>query len=607
MVTALPKREELAPEQTWNLAAIYPTNERWEADFQQVESSLVALEPLRGTLGRSGTDLLRALRLRDETSTTLEALHAYAFMRRDENTTNPTYQALGERVVSLVARYGAATAFYAPEILELADEQFESMMRDTPGLSTYDFYLRDLRRQRAHIRSAEVEAVLAQAGEVTRAPSKIFGMINDADLKFPTINDEHGNPVELTKGRYTLFLESKDRRVRQAAFDAMYTTYGNLRNTFGATLSSSVLRDVFDARVRGYTSAVEAALDPDSIPLSVYTNLIDAVNRRLDLLHRYTRIRKRVLGLDDLHLYDMYVPLTPGKPREVSYDEARQFVLAGLSPLGEQYTAGLQRGMYHDRWIDVPENEGKRGGAYSFGAYSTQPFILLNWQNNINNVYTLAHELGHSMHSYFTRRTQPYIYGSYTIFVAEVASTCNEALLSAHLLKTTADPDLKLQVLNQQIEEFRATLFRQTMFAEFELEIHRRAEAGEALTTDLLSNIYRDLVVRYHGPAVTIDDHIALEWSRIPHFYNAFYVYKYATGISAATALSRQILGEGQPAVDRYLRLLQSGSSTTSIDLLRRAGVDMTTAEPVDQALQVFSDLLDQFENVVNAASNGSH
>ncbi len=601
IAAALPRRDELAPEQTWNLQSIYADNDQWEADFQKVDALLPELEALAGTLGTSGTALLHGLQLRDAAGLILGRLYAYAHMRRDENTADPFYQAFDERCTSLWARMAAATAFFAPEVLQVNDATFERFLQETSGLAIYRFYLEDIRRQREHIRSAEVEAVLAQASEATRAPNTIFSMLNDADLKFPTIKDEADNPVELTKGRYILFLESKDRRVRRDAFEGVYGSYTALRNTIGATLSGSIRRDIFDAQVHGYASSLDAALDPDSIPLAVYHNLVDTVNRNLDLLHRYTRIRKTTLGLDQLHMYDMYVPLTPGQARRIDYDEARATVQAGLAPLGAEYAAILHNGLYRDRWVDIPENQGKRGGAYSSGSYATQPFILMNWQDNINNMYTLAHELGHSMHSFYTRKAQPYVYGSYTIFVAEVASTCNEALLTAHLLATTTDRDLKLEILNQQIDEFRGTLFRQTMFAEFELETHRRAEAGDALTTELLSEIYRGLVTRYQGPDVVIDDQIALEWARIPHFYNAFYVYKYATGIAAATALSRQIIDEGQPAVDRYLRFLQGGSSQTSIELLRGAGVDMATPAPVEQALRGFGELLDQFELLLKA------
>lgn len=599
--TALPKRSDVSRDDTWNLESIFASDADWQAAFTAIERDLPELEALRGTLGANDEALLTALRMRDEVGSRLEKLFVYANMRRDENTADGHYQALSDRVGTLSARFSKSTAFFRPEILALDDTTYNGFLADAEELQSYRVHLDDVRRLRPYIRNAEVEAVLSQASEATRGANTIFSMLNDADMKFPTITDEDGNEVELTKGRYTVLLESKDRRVREAAFRALYSTYQKLRNTLGATLSASIKRDLFYAQVRGYPSALEAALIPDDIPTSVYDNLITAVNNALPTLYRYYELRKKALGVDELRPYDMYVSMTPGKARVVSYDEARATIETALAPLGPDYAEVLHKGLYTDRWVDVQENEGKRSGAYSWGAYGTQPFVLMNWQSNLNNMYTLAHEFGHAMHSYYTRKAQPYIYGRYTIFVAEVASTCNEALLTAHLLQTTTDRDLKLEIVNQQIDEFRGTLFRQTMFAEFERETHRRAEAGEAMTTELLSSIYRELVTRYFGPGVALDDEVMLEWGRIPHFYTAFYVYKYATGIAAATALSHQLLTEGQPAVERYLDFLGGGSAKTSIELLKGAGVDMTTPEPVEQALQVFADLVDQMEALLAA------
>ena len=604
--TALPKRQDLPQEYTWNLESIYPNNEQWEADFAQAESRLPEMQALAGTLTHGPEALLHAIQRIHETEMLIEQLFVYARLRRDEDTANPIYQGLAERVATLYTRFGSVTAFFAPEVLSLSDDQIEEYLASNADLRLYTHYLSELRRQRPHIRSAEVEAVLAEAGEVTRTASTIFTMINDADLKFPTIRDENGDEVELTKGRYILFLESKDRRVRKDAFEALYSTYAKLRNTFGATLGSAVRRDWFEAKVHGYNSSLAAALDPDAIPLEVYHNLIDTVNKNLPHLHRYLSLRKAYLGVDELHLYDNYVPLVPGATIQIEYDEARRWVEEGLAPLGPDYIKALHDGLYQQRWIDVYENEGKRSGAYSSGAYTTQPFVLLNYQQNLNNVYTLAHEMGHSMHSYFTRGGQPYVYGHYTIFVAEVASTLNEALLTDYLLKRTDDRTVRLQIVNQQLDDLRATLFRQCMFAEFELEIHKRVEAGEALTADGFSEIYGELLHRYFGPDVVIDEPILLEWSRIPHFYSAFYVYKYSTGIAAAMALSHRILHEGQPAVERYLNFLHQGSSKTSIDLLRDAGVDMATPEPIEEAIGVFAGLVDQLEHLMREPGNGN-
>ena len=604
--TALPKRQDVPKENTWNLESIYAQDEQWEADFARCEARLPQLASLAGTLAGSPQALLHAIEQINKAEMLLSQVIVYAMMRRDEDTTNSHYQGLADRAQMLAARFGSTTAFFAPELLAISDEQIEEFLVAHEPLQLYRHFLSELRRQRAHIRSAEVEAVLAQATEVTHAADTIFGMINNADLKFPTIRDEEGNEVELTKGRFILFLESKDRRVRHDAFETLYRTYARQRNTLGATLSFSIKRDVFEARVHDYESSLAAALEPDAIPLDVYHNLIDTVNRNLHHMHRYLKIRKRLLGLDDLHFYDLYVPLAPGATVEVDYDEARRTVLEALSPLGSEYTGTVRGGLYEQRWVDIYENQGKQSGAYSSGTYTTQPFVLLNYQHTLDNVFTLAHELGHSMHSYLTRRAQPYVYGSYTIFVAEVASTLNEALLAEHLLKTTEDRNVKLQIVNQQIETFRATLFRQCMFAEFELETHRRAEAGEALNADKFSEIYRGLLERYFASEVVLDDEILLEWCRIPHFYRAFYVFKYATGISAATALAQKILHEGQPAVDRYLEFLNGGSSKTSIDLLRGAGVDMATPEPIELAMGVFGRLVDQLDELTREMGNGS-
>lgn len=425
-------------------------------------------------------------------------------------------------------------------------------------------------------------------------------MLNDADLKFPVIKDEAGNDVELTKGRYLRFLESPDREVRRRAFEAMFSAYAKLRNTFASTLSAQIRANIFQARARGYPSAVEASLHPDAIPLSVYTNLIDTINAHLDHLHRYMKLRKRMLHLPDLHLYDLYAPLIASAEGSYSYDQARELVVAGARPLGEEYGAILRRGLYDERWVDVYENAGKRSGAYHSSAYRTHPFVLMNYEDNLYNVYTLAHEFGHALHSFMTRRTQPFVYGKYTTFVAEVASTLNEALLSDYLLKTSDDRMLRLTVLNRQVETLRQTMYRQVQFAEFEYETHRRTEAGEAMTADSFGALADELNRRYYGPDVVIEEQSSLEWARIPHYYMNFYVYKYATGIAASTALAQQILNEGQPTVDRYLTFLSGGSSQTSIDLLKGAGVDMTTPDPVQQACDVFGDLVGQMEQLAD-------
>lgn len=599
--SVLPKRQEVPKEHTWNLESIYQNDEQWEQDFKKIEAVIPQLAQLSGTLGEDGESLLDALQQRDEASKLLYQMYVYVHLRHYEDMTNPRYQALTDRAASMAARVGAATAFFEPEILAIPDERLDEFFQSVDALGVYKHELSEIRRQREHIRSAEVEALLASAQEVTRSPDDIFGMLVDADLKFPVIKDDQGNDVELTHARYVpVFMESKNRDVRRSAFEALYNTYGSYRNTIGTSFASHIRSRMFFAKARNYKSTLHAALEPNAIPISVYTNLIETVNDNLHHLHRYMGLRKRMLQLDELHMYDLFTPLVSNIDVKYSYDEAREIVVAGIAPLGKDYVNQMRHGLYEGRWVDVYENVGKRSGAFSWGAYTTQPFIMMNYQDNLDNVLTLAHELGHSMHSFYTRRTQPYVYGSYTIFVAEVASTLNEALLTHHLLQTTDDRLLRMYVLNDQIEKLRATLYRQAMFAEFEYEVHRRMEAGEALNSDTFSEYYHDLNKRFFGPEVVVDDLLRLEWSRIPHFYSSFYVYQYATGIAASTALSKQILSEGQPAVDRYLKFLSGGSSKHSIDLLKDAGVDMTSPEPVAQACQAFGDLVTQMEQLAD-------
>jgi oligoendopeptidase F len=591
----VPRREEVPAEHTWDLATIYADTDAWERDVARIEGMLPDAAAVQGTIAQGPAALLRALTLRDEVMKTLYQLYVYASHLNHSDTTNPASQALDERAGSLYARIGAALAFVEPEILAVPQETIAAWLKQEPKLRVYAYELEELNRQRAHVRSAEVEGILAQFGDVTRAPGEIFEVLTNADMQFPTIEDEQGQPVQLSPSRYGRLIESKDRRVRRDAFKGLYSSYKTIQNTLGTLLAAEVRSHVLNARVRGYGSALQAALDPRDIPLDVYHNLIATINDNLPLLHRYMRLRQRLMGLEELRVYDTYAPLVPQADVAVPYAEAREIVTAAFAPLGAEYGRAIAKA-FDSRWIDVYENVGKRSGAYSGGAPTTAPFVLLNYQDRLRDMFTLAHELGHSMHSYFTRRTQPFHYGHYTIFVAEVASTLNEALLTDYLLQTRDDPMLRKQLIVQQLEDIRTTIFRQTMFAEFELAIHQRSEAGEALTADALTKIYFELVKRYHGPSVTFDDEIAFEWSRIPHFYSSFYVYQYATGLSASLALSRQIIDEGQPAIDRYLKFLGSGASRSSIDMLRDAGVDMTTPAPVQAAMDTFGRLLDELE-----------
>ena len=593
------KRQDVPAEHKWDLDSVYPSVAAWEEDYARVEAMMPRLTAYQGRLGESAGTLLEALRARDELYQLLEQVLVFARMKEDEDTTNSTYQALSTRGQSLSARVAAASSFMTPEILAIPTETIRAWLDEDSDLAAYRHELENLLCEKEHVRSPEVEELLAQMSEVGAAPRDIFGKLNHADMKFPRIKDEEGKEVELTHGRYLRFLESPVREVRQAAFDALYGTYAKFRNTLAATYASSVRKDVVYARARRYPSARAAALSSTNVPESVYDNLIAAVHRNLPSLHRYVQLRRKLLKLDELHMYDLYTPMVAEVDKKIPYAEAVETILKALAPLGEEYCEVARKGLTTDRWVDIYENVGKRSGAYSFGAYTTKPFILMNYQETLDSMFTLAHELGHSMHSYFTRRTQPYHYGDYTIFVAEVASTFNEALLTDYLLKQTNDQKLKMYLINHQLESFRTTLYRQTMFAEFEHITHQKSENGEALTADSLDEIYYDLNKQYYGTeGMVIDEAIAREWARIPHFYTAFYVYQYATGISAAVALSQQVLSEGKPAVDRYLAFLKSGSSDYSTNLLAKAGVDMTSPEPVQQALDVFASLLDEMERL---------
>ncbi|CAM3994869.1 oligoendopeptidase F [Geobacillus sp. FSL K6-0789] len=595
---SLPLRSEIPVEETWRLEDIFPTDDAWEEEFKQVKALIPKLGEYKGRLGESPEVLYEALQYQDDVSMRLGKLYTYAHMRYDQDTTNSFYQGLDARAKSLYSEASSAMAFIVPEILAIDEAVLRSFLEQYEPLRLYAHALDEITRQRPHVLSAEEEAILAQAAEVMQATSDTFSALNNADLTFPTIIDENGEEVEVTHGRFIRFLESTDRRVRRDAFHAVYHTYEKFQNTFASTLAGTVKKHNFFARVRRYESARQAALDANNIPESVYDNLIATVHEHLPLLHRYVRLRKQVLGLDELHMYDLYTPLVQDVKMDVTYEEAKQYMLDGLAPLGEEYVAIVKEGL-DNRWVDVRENKGKRSGAYSSGAYGTHPYILLNWQDNVHNLFTLVHEFGHSVHSYYTRKTQPYPYAHYSIFVAEVASTCNEALLNDHLLKTIDDEKKRLYLLNHYLEGFRGTVFRQTMFAEFEHLIHLKAQQGEALTAETLTSLYYDLNKKYFGDEIVVDQEIGLEWSRIPHFYYNYYVYQYATGFSAATALSKQILEEGEPAVKRYIDFLKAGSSDYPIEVLKKAGVDMTSAEPIRQACQVFAEKLDEMEQLL--------
>ncbi len=603
---ALPARSDLDPRDQWRLEDIYPADDVWERDFGALQPQTAAAAAYRGQLGSSAAVLLEALRLRERQSQVLERLFAYAHMRSDEDTRRSTYQAMQGRIASLATQIEGNWAYFEPELLALPEATLRGWIEHPPtdasGLEIYRHRLEDLLRTKPHVLSAPEEELLARAGDVARAPDVVFGMLNEADLRFPEVHDEQGRRIELTKGRYIRLLESRKRAVREEAFRTLYAAYGRQRNTLGALLGSAVQRDWFYAQARRYGSCLEMALDGDNIPVSVYTSLIGAVRARLPELHRYLRLRRHVLGVERLHMYDLYVPLVEEPRADIPYPEAVDLVAAGIVPLGEDYVARYRRGTAGG-WVDVFENQGKRGGAYSYGVYGVHPFVLMNYQGSFDHVFTLAHEFGHALHSDLTQSAQPYTYANYSIFAAEVASTVNEALLMGDLLRRATDTRERAYLINHHLEGFRTTLIRQVMFAEFELRIHEQVERGESLTADGLSEVYRALNADYYGAEVELDPEIDLEWARIPHFYRAFYVYKYATGFSAAQALAEAVRRGGAVARDRYLEFLRSGSHGYPVDLLRRAGVDMVTPAPVAAALDVFARLVGELEGLIGSGA----
>ncbi|ETT72847.1 oligoendopeptidase F [Paenibacillus sp. FSL R7-277] len=591
----LPKRSEVPAENRWKLEDMFASEEQWDAEYKEVKALITSAASFQGKLD-SPDALKKCFELDDKLSLLTERLYVYAHMRQDEDTAAPKYQALSSKAKKLGVEAGEALSFVTPEILALPDATLDQFIAD-PSLSDYTFTLTEMKREKAHVLSKAEEALLAQVSTIAQAPQTVFSMLNNADLKFPKIKNEEGKEVELTHGSYIQFLESPDREVRKNAFKAVYETYGKQKNTIAATLSANVNKNVFYSRVRKYPSVLEMSLYGDNIPKEVYTNLIDTIHESLPLMHRYMKLRQKLLGVDELHMYDLFAPLVDEYKLDITFDEAKKITKEGLKPLGEDYLSVLQEG-YDKGWIDVYENENKRSGAYSWGAYGTHPFVLLNHNDNLNSMFTLAHEMGHALHSYYSDTALKYRDAQYTIFLAEVASTTNEALLMDYLLNKSTDPKEKMYLLTYYADQFRTTVFRQTMFAEFEKIIHQRAEEGESLTPQDLSAIYYDLNVKYYGKDMVIDQDIEMEWARIPHFYNSFYVYKYATGFSAATSFAKQILEEGKPAVDRYLGFLKSGGSDYSINILSKAGVDMSSPEPIREAMSVFESVIEQMEQL---------
>lgn len=600
MATAkqLPKRDEVPEKLTWDLTVIFPSDTAFETAYQEVEKDIEVVKQYEGRLKENADTFEEALESILETSRRLENVYVYAHLKNDQDTSNSTYQAMYDRAQMLATKAAEAISWFEPEVLSLKPEQLTGYFSENEGLKQYEHYIERLTANREHVLSAEMEALLAGASDIFSASSRTFSVLNNADIQFPVVKDENGEEVQLSHGVYGQLMESTDREVRESAFKNLYKVYGDLKNTFASTLQGNVRYHNYSAKVHNYASARARALAANHIPESVHETLIQVVNEHLPSFHRYMALRKKLLKVDKLHMYDLYNPLTGEASLKYSYEEAKAETLKGLAPLGVEYKEVLESA-FSDRWIDVVENTGKRSGAYSSGAYDTNPYILLNWHNSLNHLYTLVHELGHSVHSYFTRTNQPYVYGDYSIFLAEIASTTNENVLTDYLLKHTTDPKDRAYVLNHYLDGFKGTVFRQTQFAEFEHFMHEEAAKGTPLTAEFLSANYADLNAKYYGPSVERDPEIALEWARIPHFYYNYYVYQYATGFCAATALADEIVNEEEGALDRYLTYLKSGNSDFPIEVMKKAGVDMTQKEYLERAMKVFESRLDELESLI--------
>ncbi len=598
-IKKLPQRSEVKKEDTWATEDMYVSDEAWEAELATVEEDKNALAAFAGRLAESGETLCAYLTKMEQVDEKLSLLANYCMRKGDEDTRNAFYQAMSGKFMSQMVALGTACSFETPEIMAIEDETLEQYYKNCPGLERYRRYLTDKRRHKAHSLSAEEERLLALAGDMAGAPQNIYGMFSNADLTFDDAIDSEGKAHPLSQSTFISYQGSDDRTLRKSAYEQLYKGFGSFRNTAAAILNAQNKKLKFFADARRYNSTLEASLSRTNVPVSVYTNLIDAVHDNMDKMHRYVRLRKKLLGVDELHFYDVYANLVSGVDKKIPYEEAKQTIYDALAPLGEDYRKILMEG-FNNRWVDVYPNEGKRSGAYSAGA-AVHPYVLMNYTGTLDSQFTLAHEMGHALHSYHSNKYQNPIDADYVIFVAEVASTCNEALLMEYLLGKTTDKKERAYLINHFMEQFKGTLYRQTMFAEFELILGKLTAEGKTLTADLLCSEYRKLNEQYFGPDMVVDDQIAMEWARIPHFYYNYYVFQYATGYSAAIALSRRILKEGEPAVKDYIKFLSGGCSKSPIELLRDAGVDMESPEPVAQALQLFGELLDEMESLVEA------
>ncbi len=596
---AIPQRSDIEDRYKWKLQDIFADDDAWEATFASLKPGIGGFEKYVGHLGDSPGMLLECLKLVDSLELISDNLYVYAYLKLDEDNRVSDYQEMGDRISGLYAEFSAATAFIEPEILSLDNELLQSFLQDEADLEIYRFHLEDLMRKKKHILSDKEEALLALAGPVMSAPSRIFTMLNDADISYGSIYDEDSNKVELTKQRYYRFMESTDRRVRRDANKAYNEAYLDYINALAATLSTSVKRDYFLMKARGYNSCLEMSLNRYNIPVAVFHSLIDAVNANLPVLHKLTALRKRILGYDTLYTYDLSVPLVPRTREDYPYGEAKEIVLTGLKPLGEDYLARFEKGL-NGGWVDVFETEGKGSGAYQWGTYGTHPYVLLNHGGSLEDVFTIAHEMGHALHAEYTNRTEPYVYSNHSLFVAEVASTCNEAVLMKHMLENAGNRQEKMALLSYYIEQIVGTFITQVMFSEFELAIHERVESGQALSADFMRRTYRGIYQKYWGPELVIGENRDMGCLRISHFYRQYYVYQYATCYAAAQAMSQRILEGEEGYLDTYFKFLSTGTSKYPVDILKDVGVDMTTPDPVDRTLALFGELVDEMERLLD-------
>lgn len=592
--TTLKSRNEIREEDKWDIEKIYKSSADFEKDFEDLKNEAPKLKDFEGKLN-DPQNILEYLKYSEKMNRLAEKLYVYSHLKSDEDTANNENQARMSKIDSYMADFSSYSAYFVPEILSLGEDYIMKAMEEVPELKNYEFLFRDILKEKDHVLTKEMEELLSQVSDCLDAPDAIHNMLSNADMKFNKIKDENGNEVELTEGNYSSFIKSKDREVRREAFKTLFSAYKNLQNTFGTTLSASIKNFIFSAKIRKYKSALEASLKPNDIDVKVYKEAINTIDKNLSSLHRYVSLKKRMLGLDEMHMYDLYVPVIEIEKEHIEFDKGVEIAKEGLKPLGEEYLSIFNEGI-ENRWIDKYQNKGKKGGAYSWGCYDTMPYVLLNYNYDLNDVSTLVHEMGHSIHSYYSRKNQSYFYSGYTLFCAEVASTTNEALLIHHLINKETDKNKKLYLINQELEQIRTTVFRQLMFAEFELFTHESIESGIPLTALEYSKKWHELNVKYFGEDIVVDEEIDIEWARIPHFYSDFYVYQYATGYAAASAFASSILNKEENAVSKYITFLKSGGSDYPINILKKAGVDMTTPKPLEATINRFNELLDMLE-----------